>query len=345
MSQLQYGQQTDEFKNIMCEKIRPDYEGFRKHGSSLIAVIERCKANFQQKQWDVGAFYAYDVKGMRRLGHSALPSSTVGECLLAAQKNRESNLQCMSDYLGMTYKRSSTAVTFWSYEKSNQQAAASGSSDEVDACIVFSGPAKKNDTSLTTRAFQNCSHDYSGSGCMIPQMIWSSNSKNKIPVAKLHTVQEISKEDRRQNALSMFEEAYVTAMQTLNELKDFADNNLEVVLFSGIFFNHECICVLVCSLLKPWQSQVKEIPFIRYLTAWFLAPIPVWTFGIEEQQGIWRFHIGHVIPQKKDWIGHWTFLALDPSSSVTTTLLSHVGLIHEDPSSSTLSGMLPFVFL
>ena len=234
MSQLQYGQTTDEFKNIPCESIRPDYEAFRKQGSSLIAVIERCKANFQQKQWDVGAFYAYDSKGMRKLGQPSALSlqDGVGDCLLDAHANRESNLACMQDYLRKTYARSSNAAVFWSYEKATLQTAAT-SSDDVDACIVFSGPAKKDDKSTTTEMFRNCSHDYTGSQCLIPHMVWTSSSKNKIPVAQLHTVQENSAVDRRQNAMTLFHEAYTMAMDALTQLKNFTDSNLEVVLFSG----------------------------------------------------------------------------------------------------------------
>lgn len=105
--------------------------------------------------------------------------------------------------------------------------------DTVDACIVFSGPAKKNDNSSTTLEFRRCAHDYTEIGCMIPQMVWSSSSKNKIPVAKLHTVEEVSDLDRKENALKLFQEAHDMAMKALRELESFTDKNLEVILFSG----------------------------------------------------------------------------------------------------------------
>ena len=192
MSKLQYGKQEDEFKNIQCESIRPDLDDFKKQGSSLIAVLERCKvslapplhclneekltmrkqANFQQKQWDAGAFLAYDAKAMRKLGQPGTLADEfgVGDCLLKAHANRESNLGCMQDYLLLQYPRTSSAAVFWSYEKV-ENAALEESSDNVDACIVFSGPAKKQDDTLTTQAFRNCSHDYTGTGCMIPHMV------------------------------------------------------------------------------------------------------------------------------------------------------------------------------
>jgi hypothetical protein len=262
VSQLQYGSKSGEFKNIQCDTIRPDYEGFRKAGTSLIAVIERCKANFQQKQWDVGAYLAFDAKAMQKIGAgAALPlSDGVGDCLLKAHASRQSNEACMSGYLLRTYRDEANAAVFWRYAKSHTTL--SGGSDDVDACIVFSGPAKMGNTTLTGRAFQNCSHDYnSGSNCMIPRMVkaitlmpacvlflliffctcfyaqvWSSNSKNKVPVAMMHSVDEQSEVDRRENAMALFQEAYQLAMSSLNKLKDFKDKNLEVVLFSGWYF-------------------------------------------------------------------------------------------------------------
>lgn len=156
----------------MCDSIRPDYEGFKKQGSSLIAVMERCKANYQQKQWDSGAFMAYDAKAMGKIAASSplADNDGVGKCLLKAHESRESNMACMQDFLSRTYQESSNAAVFWSYAKIPSSDV---SSDNVDACIVFSGPAKKQDGSLTTQAFQNCSHDYTGSICMIQHMVRS----------------------------------------------------------------------------------------------------------------------------------------------------------------------------
>jgi hypothetical protein len=104
-------------------------------------------------------------------------------------------------------------------------------------------------------------------------------------VANLHTVQEMQNVDRRQMALSMFEDARDDAMKALLELKNFTDSNLEVILFSGKFcltpitqkqktlfivFGH-----LPDSSLQfdtnytnhQKTKQVKGTPSIRYLTA------------------------------------------------------------------------------
>jgi hypothetical protein len=103
VSQLQYGKRDDQFNGISCESIRPDDSHFKKQKTSLIAVLERCKSNYQQKQWDVGAYMAYDPKLMKKMQQgldfkvqTLSLEDGVGPCLLQAHLNRESNLFCMT---------------------------------------------------------------------------------------------------------------------------------------------------------------------------------------------------------------------------------------------------------
>ena len=185
----------DDDAEASCEKIRPLVPALDAQQVSPIAVLERCKSNYQQKQWDVGSFMLYDRKRSAEAlsTTSTLPgmgaSDPVGTCLLRAEKNRESNLACMSDYLRDTYAGESSGTVFWRYEKTHfvLPSSLSTSSDNTDACIVFSGPAKKNDSSATTLEFKKCSHDYTDTGCIIPHMVWSSGSKNKVGVHLCHS--------------------------------------------------------------------------------------------------------------------------------------------------------------
>ncbi len=73
---------------------------------SPIAVLERCKSNYQQKQWDAGAFLMYDNKRASEAITTSVPTianDPTGACLLRAEKNHESNQACMSDYLSATF--------------------------------------------------------------------------------------------------------------------------------------------------------------------------------------------------------------------------------------------------
>ncbi len=124
-------------------------------------------------------------------------ANEVSKCLLRAEKNKESNLDCKDAYLHNHHFKESTSAVYWRYEKVPSDP---NHSDNTDACIVFSGPAKNQDNSSTTLEFRKCSHDYTDTGCAIPHMVWSSNSKNRVPVALLHTVEELGILDREEVA-------------------------------------------------------------------------------------------------------------------------------------------------
>lgn len=274
-SQIPQTSEDEDIETVQkrCDELKPrvsvlDYD----QQVSAIAVLERCKSNYQQKQWDAGAFLLYDHDRARQLISTSgdvpeMPSTdSVGQCLLRADRNKESNLDCMDGYLRSMYYKESASAVYWRYEK--VKAVSGSQTDVTDACIVFSGPAKKDDNSTTTLEFRKCSHDYTDTGCVIPHMVWSSNSRNKIPVAKLHTVEELNADDREETALAMFEEARTKAMAALTKLENFTDSNLEVVLFSGegdaLHQIFDCIVMGPMSRVDFWDRGVAkdlEVPF------------------------------------------------------------------------------------
>ena len=120
------------------------------------------QSNYQQRQWDVGSFMLYDAKENSKALKVVSPqyptNDDVGSCLMQTHKNKESHLGCMDYFLGRNYNLSDS-VKFWKYQKADPL----DPPDHVDACIVFSGPAKNTDNSTTTLEFQKCSHDYTDS--------------------------------------------------------------------------------------------------------------------------------------------------------------------------------------
>jgi hypothetical protein len=83
-------------------------------------------------------------------------------------------------------------------------------SSEIDACIVFSGPAKSTKIyEATSLAFKKCSADYTDSGCRIPHVVWSSSSKNKVPVANLHMLDDSSDAGRARMAARLFQVIFI----------------------------------------------------------------------------------------------------------------------------------------
>jgi hypothetical protein len=291
---------TSESVEERCDELKPKVTLLDEQQVSPIAVLERCKSNYQQKQWDVGAFLLYDRERMLQevslsiLSIPTMPESdNVGRCLLRAEKNKESNLGCMQDYLDSKHDSESKSAIYWRYEKvhlTQSSAAAaekpsSSSTDDTDACIVFSGPAKKQDNSSTTLEFRKCSHDHTETGCIIPHMVWSSSSGNRVPVATMHAVEELNAEDRIEAALAMFEEARSMAMSALKRLENFTDANLEVVLFSGegdaLHQIFDCIvmgplarvdfwdrCVFLCTV--EYDSFALQLGSRHALSAYFI---------------------------------------------------------------------------
>ncbi len=90
-----------------CSNLCPKVPVLDEQQISPIAVLERCKSNCQQKRWDAGAFLLYERGEVLSSALSGLSSSlpscpaddAVGQCLLQAKPNKESNLACMQSYL------------------------------------------------------------------------------------------------------------------------------------------------------------------------------------------------------------------------------------------------------
>jgi hypothetical protein len=185
-----------------CDTLKPKVPGIDDEQSldvMSIAVLGRCRANFQQQQWDEGAYHKYELdyeKGIPRV-----PGS-VGDCLVTAHTNSLSNTGCLQDYLNF---HSMTKASYFAYENNVVLPAV------VDACVVFTGPST-HENDIIREKFRNCINDpHQGiettadhtwqcssidytvgttniERCQIPPMVWSGGSKNNAPVASLHQV-------------------------------------------------------------------------------------------------------------------------------------------------------------
>lgn len=197
-------------RSFDCNTIKPMDTLISPQGVSLISVFQRCKANYQQKQWDEGAFLMHDQEKLSKAIKGipvpqALDSSesgSVGECLMMLSKRGEgSNLACFQDYAKMP------SAVYWRYDRLLDESSSDNKFDssEIDACIVFSGPAKSTVIhEATSLAFKKCSADYTDTGCRIPHVVWSSSSKNKVPVANLHMLDDSSETGRAKMAARLF---------------------------------------------------------------------------------------------------------------------------------------------
>lgn len=157
-----------------CFELEPRVDILDQQGVTGISVFMRCKANYQQKTWDSGAYMLYDVAEFARHIPSGVASpitpasGSAGECLVRANDNDESNGGCLQDYV-RDVERTSLSY-YWRYER----VASTSTADtrNVDGCVVFSGPAKSANL-LRAEPFRQCSDQYEDQGCKIPHMVCS----------------------------------------------------------------------------------------------------------------------------------------------------------------------------
>ena len=187
-----------------------------------------------QMQWDEGAFYQY-TDGSR-------VSDPVGDCLVQQNSLGLSNTQCLTDYLRNLPEVPDRDVYF-EYEKQSS----GGKPVQTDACIVFTGPAQHANLVIASQ-FLPCTASHlsaevptcsdsstraSPDTCQIPPMIWSGGSKNNVPVAVNHVVGDTTPAGRETLALKYFSQAQSEVVCALDQVTDYVNTNLEVVLFSG----------------------------------------------------------------------------------------------------------------
>jgi hypothetical protein len=133
----------------------PNDNVFLAQGVSIMAVLTRCRQNYVNHQWDPAAYALYDQQALNLHVPGAVrptakaASDGVGPCLLESSGKGATNGACLD---ALSLARGWTEA-YWGY---NQLPSKVGG-HQVDACLVFSGPAMSNFVSDARRKpFQNC---------------------------------------------------------------------------------------------------------------------------------------------------------------------------------------------
>jgi hypothetical protein len=225
-----------------CAAERPRLDFIEEQGVSTIAVLQKCRANFQQKQWDSAAHILYHKKltetllrgpvsmfdTMSRI-QSVSAQNSVVRCLLAAHDQGVGNRGCLQEYLHDTYT-TAQSEQYWMYDSNHYFVS---NSVNTDACLVFSGVAKNNADPAIARDFQACSSAYSETDCLIPSFIWSAGSRNNVPVAMAHLKAAQTADERKRMANANFDEAIKSVNDILEKNKDFQRTDIEAIIFSA----------------------------------------------------------------------------------------------------------------
>ena len=167
----------------------PNDPVFATQGVNAMQVFTRCRQNYVNRQWDVGAYAQYDATVLQ----TRIPASVnavfkgedlVGPCLLNAYSTGQNNQACVDDLFRLV---GWNTETYWSYEASERL-----DPSDVDGCIVFSGPADNKVVEVNrSEVFANClGAGITDQRCDLSGFVWSPSSSNSVPVASLHVVNE-----------------------------------------------------------------------------------------------------------------------------------------------------------
>ena len=219
------------YKWDRCSRLKPVVDDITNQGVSPIAVLQRCKANYQQGRWDPGAWLLYDqqrtsgihIKGAAPVG--VRYGSVVGDCLMDAENRGEPNTGCMQDFLSKSFAQA------FRYDRIGN-AARDYDSTDVDACQIFTGPASHLSATIA-KPFKQCATGWEENDCRIPLIGWSGGSTNRVPVANAHAIDTSDQLGRKKVALSDFADIKKNVLSALSSLSNFTDNNLKVYLFSA----------------------------------------------------------------------------------------------------------------
>eukprot|EP00961_Rhodomonas_salina_P199405 2689607-Rhodomonas_salina.1 len=86
-----------------CERLRPQLRDLEVQGIETMAVWARCRANYNMREWDPGAYALFDESLQRQLRVPASVCSgldaKVGSCLLLAHSRGEGPNACLLEFL------------------------------------------------------------------------------------------------------------------------------------------------------------------------------------------------------------------------------------------------------
>jgi hypothetical protein len=132
----------------------------------------------------------------------------------------------MEDY----FQQGQSSIDYFEYGKINVD---NPSSDVIDACLTFSGPAGIPNSSISA-PFQACLETYTNrTGCDIPHMLWSGRSTNKVPVATQHAMLIADVTQRKAWAQNMMDTEKANVINAINKLQKWDGNNLRISIFSA----------------------------------------------------------------------------------------------------------------
>jgi len=200
----------------------------------MVAVYQRCLANYQSRQWDMGAHVMFN-ETLKRTLQAKPPTipcfpvygyACLSDCLLDAASQGASNAACLDKWL---QKQNIASLDYFEYTEIKGSAPAS---QEIHACQVFSGPAKL--PSGAGVPFRICLDEYEDTGvCHLPHIVWSGRSINKVPVGVDHSTVIVDTAQKVQAARNAYASIKNDVKAALDDMESWDGSSLQVSVFSA----------------------------------------------------------------------------------------------------------------
>ena len=231
----------------------------------MVAVYQRCLANYQSSQWDLGTYVLFNATLQAKTVQVPVPKPAcvpvagfdcVGDCLLLLSQKDPS--PCLSAFLSTA---DVAALDYFEYEPLPASVVSAHAADGlpstlVDACQAFTGPAQ----TARGQAFQACLNQYNESGvCTLPLHVWSGRSSNRMPVASPHATQLAGEVERVQAATRIYAEVRAAVRQALDAVNaSWSADGLDIQMFSaeGDLLHQYFDCAMMGPLARvdPWPA-------------------------------------------------------------------------------------------
>ena len=233
-------------------------------GAQLLPVLARCNANYNAMLWDPGTRTLFDtekplpsylIEFREEIGAArALAAANVATArCMARVKDEASSDACLalhlaSESIGL---RREDYFVYAMIEPDPLRPGPSGSSFEygedfavpthmIAACVVFSGPTKNNKVGVeASKQFAACTTPSSGvssdgSACELQAYVWSSKSRNAVPVASLHAATSTDLDQLAKDSKVVYKEISDEVRAAVKKAKDeWTGEAMEVSLFTS----------------------------------------------------------------------------------------------------------------
>ncbi|KAJ1463674.1 hypothetical protein T484DRAFT_1758656, partial [Baffinella frigidus] len=217
-------------------------------------------------QWDSGASRLYDIRefpaylqteelmyGIKSAQELVFQDMRLTACITQNLASSLSNDGCLVEYMARP-EIGLRRADFFVYLEILNPSGVKIPTQSIAACTVFTGPSKADIVGEeASEEFRQCTEtNRQGTSCQLQGYVWSSRSRNAVPVANMHAVGYSNTLERSKHAQVAYEHISNDMVASISRAKSFWGNGswLKVELFTaeGDWLHQ----AFDCALLGPY---------------------------------------------------------------------------------------------